>query len=110
MSYGFHITRAEDWSEGEAKPILQEEWEDLAHSDDRLIDGGWAEWADTGRAAAFFWRSEEGPSFTWRGGQVDIKGVRSEPEIGELVVFARGLAATVQGDDGELYGDDGEPA
>jgi hypothetical protein len=65
--------------------------------------------ARTTRTIAYVWGDMDGPSFIWQEGQIDVKGVRSDAEIGDIVQLARGLRATVQGDDGETYSDDGRP-
>ena len=109
VGYELHVTRSPDWSAAASKPIPQAEWETFARSEPRLVEDGYVDWSDSGRAIAFDWKDLAGPSFVWRAGQVNVKGIRTAVELGEIVAFARGLAANIQGDDGEVYGDDGRP-
>jgi len=43
MGYDVHITRAEDWQEGEAKPITLDEWLAYVNSDPEMRLEGVAE-------------------------------------------------------------------
>jgi hypothetical protein len=100
VGYEPHITRADEWAGSHAAPISEGEWLAVAKSDDRI-----RLWA---HSEFFGWR-DGGPSMYWSHGQVNVKGARDPAEIAELVLFARGLGAHLQGDDGEIYGESGQP-
>jgi hypothetical protein len=110
MAYELHITRADDWTESEDDPIDRAEWEEAAAADQRLVEAGEVNWTDLGNIAVFTWRDENGPSFLWRDGQINVKGVRGEAEIGEIARFAQTLGAVLMGDDGETYDESGSPS
>ena len=109
VGYELHITKATAWLDTTDMPIAQSDWEAYARTDSRLIEDGYVDWADTGRAIGFVWQDPNGPSFVWREGQINVKGIRNEAEISEIVKLARGLSAIVQGDDGETYAESGRP-
>jgi hypothetical protein len=108
VGYELHITRAQDWVDSEDAPISPTEWERAARADGRLVDvatlGG-----DDPSGSAFVWRDELGPSLYWFEGQVQVKGVRSQQEIGEIAAFGAELDANLVGDDGEHYDETGSP-
>ena len=123
MGYDVHITRAEDWSHGETEPISLEQWLEYCRSDPELRIDGYAEattpagetirYENPGLAV---WTGYPGPEgqnesfwFDWRGGCVVVK----YPDIlvlKKMYQIAIALGARVQGDDGELYGENGEPS
>jgi hypothetical protein len=101
VGYELHITRADDWTASEDSPITEAEWQAAADADPRIevFDGN----------SEPTWKSVDGPSMYWFEGQVTVKGVQTEAEIGEIAAFAANLGARLQGDDGETYDVSGRP-
>ena len=82
MGYDLHITRRSDWSDTATLGIPESEWL-------RAISG------DT-----------DADAFYWHDGDISVKNPDS-PLIAKMVRLAGILGARVQGDDGELYREDG---
>jgi hypothetical protein len=101
VGWELHITRADDWLGSEASPISEAEWFAYIATDSRI--------RRFGTSSVATWNAEDGPSMSWSGGQINVKGVRSEAEIGEIAAVAAGLGASLQGDDGETYDLFGRP-
>ncbi|MEL6233119.1 MAG: hypothetical protein AAFR46_01805 [Pseudomonadota bacterium] len=102
MGYELHITRRADWCD-EGDDITRAEWRALAAADPdlRLSDE-----ADPMLMADF--QTADGPwPFVWFEGRIDVK---SPPPavIRKMHALALAFDARLQGDDGELYGLDGE--
>lgn len=109
LGYELHITRAESWEDSAEHPISISDWERAARAEAQLVDVETLGWDPIPPAATFVWRDEEGPSLYWADGQVQVKGIRSRDEIGELAAFADKISARLVGDDGELYDTTGAP-
>ena len=103
MGYDLHITRKTDWFDEEGPEISREEWDALRKSDPELSIPADVAPADPQMWATF--EKYEG-AFYWNRGEITSK----DPErsvIVKMVALAHALGAQVQGDDGEVYGDDG---
>jgi hypothetical protein len=79
MGYDLHITRKQNWSDPEGPAISEAEWRALGPADEAL---------------------------RWEDGEVVAKNPGKEL-IGRMVALARELGAKVQGDDGEIYRENG---
>jgi hypothetical protein len=102
MGYELHITRKIDWSEAEGPRIELSEWQAIIDSDSELaLD---TEIGKDGWVSATF-REREG-ALAWDNGQIHAKNP-DNPIITKMVTIAKRLNAEVQGDDGEVYDDDG---
>ena len=102
MGYELHITRKTDWSEIEGARIDRSEWEAIIESDSELTLNTTTQSDD--RLSATF--RAQGHSLKWDDGQIHAKNPDSVL-ITKMVDIARRLNAQVQGDDGEVYNDDG---
>jgi hypothetical protein len=119
MGYDVHITRADDWTESEAKPIRLEEWLEYVARDPemrldgvaeaQLPDGSTLRYENAGLAIWTSGTGEGGNWFDFRRGRVIVKNP-DELILAKMVGIAAKLGARVQGDDGELYGDPSAPA
>ena len=103
MGYDYHITRAEDWADSDARPITAAEWLSLVKADDTLTI--------TGIQGAHFavWHGDsrhEEPWLDWENGRIFTKNADA-PLLEKMVALASQLNARVQGDDGEIYLGDG---
>jgi hypothetical protein len=106
-----HITRGKHWTDSDASPIAQSDWERLVGSDPDLEMTGVAE-ADTpdgtlryeNRGLAVWRRHPSGENvwFDFRQGRVVVKNP-DEATIEKMLAVARELGARVVGDDGEAY-------
>ena len=114
MGYDLHITRAEDWLDSANAPITDAEWMAYAASDAELrVEGSYRTSSPGGTI--------EHPIFGWTCDKTGRKGAlwhedshvaakNPDPEfIKKMYRIATGLNARLQGDDGEIYGPDGEP-
>lgn len=120
MGYELHITRRDFWAEP-GSDISLDEWKAYVASDAEmrmdnfaeapLEDGGvlrmesdglavWTKWANAGAAHGQAW-------IYWFEGTIDAKNPDLEFRR-KIFAIATALKAKVQGDDGELYGADGE--
>jgi hypothetical protein len=110
MSYDCHITRRKHWADDEAPGALgdlrREDWLRVVETEPDLT-------GQPGNPDEFFWLGHpraEDPPLWWEG---DTAAIRIQsPDLETLqraVQLARQLDAHVQGDDGEVYGDDGLP-
>jgi len=103
MGYELHITRNVDGEEQQPQ-ISREEWLAVIEEDDDLsLD----EKNAGGDLVAADWKGERG-ALWWGGGEIVAKHPGG-PLIVKMVQIARQLNAQVQGDDGEIYGQDGTP-
>jgi len=111
VGYDLHITRAADWSEGEAHPIGLAEWRAVVAGDSELDLTGAAEavtpegtlrYENEGLAIWTAHPSGEPVWFDCRRGSVIVKNP-DEPTISKMIAISRLLDAKVQGDDGETY-------
>jgi hypothetical protein len=122
VGYDVHITRADSWLEGEARPITLDAWLTYARSDPEMRvdsraeaqtpDGEliamesaglavWTAYSGDGKGGNHAW-------FDWQGGCVVVKNPDNEI-LSKMWRIAAQLDARVQGDDGEDYGPDGHP-
>jgi hypothetical protein len=108
MGYDLHITRKRDWSD-EAGPVITEtEWRSLVATDHELSLDTETQCDDYIFAA---WNGEAG-ALAYHEGEITTKNP-DKPLVVKMVRIARSLRAQVQGDDGEIYREDGssfEPA
>ena len=121
MGYEVHITRKENWFD-EGSDIALEEWLDVVRSDAEMRLDGHAE-ATVGEGAVL--RMEDPSMSVWVGysqhgqqgnmawlwhnrGNVMAKNP-DEEILRKMSRIAGRLSAKVQGDEGELYGEDGTP-
>jgi hypothetical protein len=118
MGYDLHITRKQDWSEDEPK-ISMTEWVAYLESDPSMRLDGYAETTtaegvvlraeDEGLAVWTEWSGGEEWNMAWfRFWRGDIVVKNPDEEIlRKMWLVAQALGARVQGDDGEIYGQDG---
>ena len=121
MGYEVHITRKENWFD-EGPDIALEEWLDVVRSDPEMRLDGHAE-ATVAEGAVL--RMEDPSMSVWVGyskhgqqgnmawlwhsrGNVMAKNP-DEEILRKMSLIAAQLSAKVQGDEGELYGEDGNP-
>lgn len=106
MGYELHITRrvfhADDGSD-----ITKQEWDAFVEQRPEL------ELSEQHGGGMFFYSWSIGSSYDepwlqWFEGSISTKNP-DEPMIIEMVAIAKHFNANVQGDDGERYGDDGQP-
>src|SRR5947209_2956354 len=84
MGYDLHITRRADWSDQSGPPIAEAEWQQAIKDD------------------------PDADIYYWYAGDISVKN--PDPAlIAKMVRLAGQLEARVQGDDGEIYGEDGSP-
>ena len=82
MGYELHITRRAAWHDTSGPAISESEWQQAISS------------------------NADADAYYWFDGNVSAKNP-GPSVIGEMVRLAEGLGATVQGDDGEFYREDG---
>ena len=108
MGYEVHITRAEDWTQGEEHPILDKEWLEVVHSDptlqvseDDYLGDGNAEW----QHAVVWLDHSEKPQF-WYGGGIITKKNPDERTLQKMTQIAHRLNARVLDDDNAELGEE----
>ena len=100
MGYDLHITRKPEWFDDDGPIITPDEWLTLIDADPEL-----SRTTDTDDdALAGAWKGET--TFWFSDGEVRCKNP-DRPTICKMVAIAQRLRATVQGDDGEVYREDG---
>lgn len=107
MGYDLHITRARDWVDSQESPISKGEWLAYVKADPELrlcddpydMEGATAIWSGPSE--------HEDPWIAWDGGQLDSKNPDA-PLRRKMYQVAQRFNAFLVGDDGELYGPDGE--
>jgi hypothetical protein len=123
VGYEVHITRADEWTESEAVPILLGEWLAYVKSDPEMrldgravastVDGGAIEMESEGLAVwTKYSGNEVDGNIAWMMhdcGRVTAKNA-DEEIIGKMMRIASALRARVIGDDGEEYGAQATPA
>ena len=115
MGYNVHITRADDWTESEARPITVREWLDYVERDSEMRHDGFAEAPYSGGVLRHesegiaVWTAYSGHEvngnmawFNYHPGEIVVKNPDGEI-LGKMIRVAAELGATVQGDDGESY-------
>jgi hypothetical protein len=106
MGYVLHITRKEDWTNDTGPTIDEAEWRLLIQEDPELaLDLDTRCVMTRGEVIFAAWKSEKG-ALGWCGGEVTASNP-DETLIAKMVQIARKLDARVQGDDGEIYREDG---
>jgi hypothetical protein len=120
MGYDVHITRAENWTESEAKPITLAEWTAHIDSDPEMrLDGAAEATTATGETlrcqneGIAVWTAYSGHGtdgnmawFDYRDGCIVVKNPDEEIRR-KMYSIASALGALVQGDEGELYDESG---
>jgi len=108
VGYDIHITRKELWSDEDGPAIPEDEWRKFIETDaDLQLDTATrCVMGDTEMVFATF--GGEPGVFGWYQGEITTKNPEREV-IQKAVQMAERLGAKVQGDDGEVYGPDGEP-
>jgi hypothetical protein len=121
LGYEVHITRKEQWSDGDGPAISLNEWLEYVASDPEMradgcaeakVPGGvlrvnspgiavWTAYAGHGVDDNMAWFGHFGESITVKNPDASI--------LRKMHKIALSLSARVQGDDGEEYGPDGEP-
>lgn len=104
MGYDLHITRKMHWADSEGPTIFPGEWLAVVDSDTELSRSV-NSLVDTA-VPVVQWRGVD--MFHYDSGEVSCKN----PDVAvvrKMVALAGRLNATVQGDDGEIYGADGAP-
>ena len=121
MGYDVHITRKSDWGDEEGPTIPLEEWREYLSKDNemRLMEQAEASGANGGpirmvNEGAAIWTAysayKSDGEEVWFWHSVDEITVKyPSPEVrAKMYQIASALGATVQGDEGEVYGPDGE--
>ncbi|MFJ1709243.1 hypothetical protein [Kitasatospora sp. NPDC088346] len=98
MSYDFHITRAQDWTQSPSNPIEPGEWEALADASPLVEEGPPREWLDIGLQKGYSVPGETAV-FSWRRGRIDIVGRYTDNTETAAEALAAALGAHVRGDD-----------
>ena len=121
MGYDLHVTRRDFWADEDGPRISEEEWLTLVAADPELRldggarvdlpDGGTLGYEDGNTAVWTAWSGNEPAGgnqawIWWFEGNVQVKNP-DEEIVGKLWRIAQALGARVQGDDGELYAEDG---
>jgi hypothetical protein len=122
MGYDVHITRADEWFDGELAPITLDEWIAIVRSDPELrpepaasasLPGGdslevalpglvvWTGWSQHGRSEAVI--------YLWHSRGCITSRPMDDQVLAKLHRIAQRLRARLVGDDGEEYGPDGRP-
>jgi hypothetical protein len=106
MGYDLHITRKEDWSDEDGPTISEAEWRCVIEEDPELqLDTETSCTMSDGEYVYAAWNGEPG-ALGYYNGEITTKNPE-QPLIRKMVSIARRLNATVQGDDGEIYREDG---
>jgi hypothetical protein len=106
MGYDIHITRKELWSDEDGPTISEDEWRKFIETDPDLeLD---SEASNTRDQMFFATYRRDQTVFGWMDGDIFTKNPERDV-IQKAVQIAERLGAKVQGDDGEVYGPDGEP-
>src|SRR3954471_234560 len=102
MGYDLHITRRSEWTDDDGPQITLDEWKAYVASDDEVRPD------DENGPTDFLWAAhpQEPRPLWWDRGEVYTKNP-DEVTIRKLVGIAERLSAAVQGDDGEIYREDG---
>ena len=115
MGYDVHITRADDWTESQTRPIALDEWTGYITSDPEMrldnsaeadVEGNvisyeneglavWTEYSGHGVNGNMAW-------FDYREGRIVVKNP-DEEILGKMKQIAEELKGRVIGDEGERY-------
>ena len=103
MGYDLHITRKKLWFDEEDPSIPFDHWQKVVQSDPELTPYLEASNDDQTRVASYI---DQIGCLTWSEGEICAKNPNL-PLVIKMVSIAAELQAHVQGDDGELYQQDG---
>jgi hypothetical protein len=108
VGYDLHITRRENWSDTTGPAITEAEWRAAIESDPELtLDTQTRCTMADGEYIFAAWNGRAG-ELGYFGGEITAKN--PDPAlVRKMVQLAQVLGAAVQGDDGESYGEDGNP-
>jgi hypothetical protein len=99
MGYDIHITRKQDWSEGNNNHISLDEWQNYITSQNDFYE----EDSNADLLKIFVWKHSLGLTpFIYSEGNISIKNP-NDKELQKALEIAQFLNAEVQGDDGEIY-------
>jgi hypothetical protein len=106
MGYDLHITRKHNWSDPTGPAIAETEWRNAIEEDPELsLDPESRAEFSGGEFVFASWKGEHGVLW-WYRGEIVAKNP-DELLIAKMARIARSLNASVQGDDGEFYLEDG---
>src|SRR6266403_4944804 len=106
MGYDLHITRKTNWSDDDGPAITEAEWRAIIEADPELsLDTETRCIMADGEYVYAAWNGEPGVLGFYRG-EISSKNPE-EPLIAKMVRIAQALGAKVQGDDDEIYREDG---
>jgi hypothetical protein len=106
MGYDLHITRKANWGDDDGPAITEAEWRTIIEVDPELsLDTETRCIMTDGEYVFAAWNGEPGVLGFYRG-EISSKNPE-KPLIAKMVRIAQALGAQVQGDDGEIYREDG---
>jgi hypothetical protein len=106
MGYDLHITRRDDWTDRGGPTIAEAEWREVIAADPELTLDTQTRCTTAGGEYVFAaWNGRAG-ALGYYAGEITASDP-DQPLIAKMVQVARKLGATVQGDDGEVYDEDG---
>ena len=106
MGYDLHITRKANWSNETGPSISEAEWKSVIYADPELsLDTETKCMMADGEFVFAVWNGRAG-ALGYYGGEITAKNP-DRPLIAKMAHLARALNAKVQGDDGEIYRQDG---
>jgi hypothetical protein len=118
MGYEVHITRKTNWSDSDGPRITEDEWKVYVASDPEMVLTGVAEHTNpqgetirVSHPLLTEWRRHSSRLpvwFSYSKGNVSVKNPDEEC-LAKIRKVAAHLHARIQGDDGEIYGEDNEP-
>ncbi|HEY7088874.1 MAG TPA: hypothetical protein VH518_12345, partial [Tepidisphaeraceae bacterium] len=107
MGYDLHITRKENWTDTKGPAISEAEWRRAIEEDSELsFDTQTRVPMTDGEYVFAAWKGKAG-AMGWYGGEVTATDP-GKPLVRKMVQIAGRLGAKVQGDDGEIYDEEGE--
>jgi len=113
MGYELHITRKEEWSDENGPEISAAEWKAVVRADPEMqveyrYPGGRVVSDESKGDTIWIVGNEDRACFYFHNGNVVAKSPDREI-VQKMWSLAQGLAARVQGDDGEFYDASGNP-
>jgi len=106
MGYYLHITRRKTWANEDGPAITETEWRSIIEQNSELtLDEETRSVMKDGEFIFAIWEKEPG-ALGWYGGEIIAKNPEG-PLIRKMVQIARELSAKLEGDDGEIYREDG---
>ncbi len=107
MGYDLHITRKANWSDPAGSAIAEAEWQKLIEADPELtLDTETKVAMADGKYVFAAWKGRAWRATGYYGGEITATNPK-KPLIVKMVGIAKSLNAQVQGDDGEIYREDG---